>query len=92
MVPDLTVLSALRSLFDQVDFKRFRTFLEDLEKDEINRAIHAAEHPDVARGRAQMVVWLRQQIEGCKETAAAMERRADEYTPTARRHGGVKAR
>ena len=92
MVPDLAVLSSLRSLFDQVDFKRFRAFLEALEKDETYRAMHATEHPDVARGRAQMIIWLRQQIEGCKEAASAMERRSDDRPSTARRQGGVQAR
>jgi hypothetical protein len=92
MVPDLTVLSSLRSLFDQVDFKRFRAFLEALERDEIHRAVHATEHPDVARGRAQMIVWLRQQIEGCKDVAAAMERRADVKPTPSRRQGSVQAR
>lgn len=85
MVPDLTLMASLRSLFDQADFKRFRAFLEALEKDEVLRAVHATENPDVARGRAQMIVWLRQQVEGCKDAAAVMERRADVQPHAARR-------
>lgn len=85
MVPDLETLSSLRSLFDQVDFKRFRAFLAAVEKDEINRAVHATESPDVARGRAQMIVWLRTTIEECKEVAASMERRIYDAKTTSRR-------
>ena len=75
MVPDLEVLSSLRSLFDQVDFKRFRAFLEALEKEEINRMVHATENQGVTQGRAQMIVWLRNQIETCKQAASTMESR-----------------
>ena len=84
MQPDLTTLAALRTLFDQVDFKRVRSFLEAVEKDEIHRAVHATENHGVAQGRAQMIVWLRQQIEGCKDAAAAMERRNDIKAPSRR--------
>lgn len=90
MQPDMTTLAALRSLFDQVDFKKFRAFLEALERDEVHRAIHAADNPGVARGRAQMIVWLRQQIEDCKNAVAAMEKRAyDKPQPPPRRPAGL---
>jgi len=81
MQPDIHTLTSLRSLFDQVDFKQFRSFLEAVEKHEIHRAIHATDNPGVAQGRAQMIVWLRQQIETCKDAAATMEKRAYEHPP-----------
>lgn len=88
MVPDLETLSALRSLFDQVDFKKFRAFLEAVERDEIYRAVHATENHGVAQGRAQMAVWLRAQIEDCKQLAANMEKRTYDQA-AARRSRGI---
>lgn len=84
MQPDMATLAAMRSLFDQVDFKKVRGFLEAVEKDEIHRAVHATENHGVAQGRAQMIVWLRLQVETCKEAAAAMEKRTYDKAPSRR--------
>jgi len=87
MQPDLETMSALRSLFDQAEFRKFRAFLEALEKDETHRAIHAVENPEVQRGRAQMIAWLRRQIEDCRTVAANMERRVYDKPPPRRTAG-----
>ena len=85
MQPDLNTLKAIRSIFDQVDFRAFRVFLEAVEKDEVHRAVHATENPEVARGRAQMIVWLRQQIETCKQAAQQQEIRHERTQGSPRR-------
>lgn len=84
MQPDLVTLQALSSLFEQADFKRFRAFLEAVAMEETNRAINTTDHSGVARGRAQMIIWLRHQIETCRETTKQMEIRNGRAHPARR--------
>lgn len=67
----------MANLFDQVDFRRFRAFLTELEKSETKRALFTTADTDVARGRAQMVADLREIIETSKTRASATEIRND---------------
>jgi hypothetical protein len=73
MQPDLNVLKAISTLYDQVDFRFFRGFLAACEVEEVKNAIKATEHADVARGRAQMIMWLREVVETSRERASQLE-------------------
>lgn len=92
MQPDLTILNSIATLYGQQDFRNFRGYLAALELEEVRNAIKAVDNADVARGRAQMIMQLRETIETSKERASQMEIRTHDRQAAASRPGGSKAR
>lgn len=76
MQPDLPTLQALAALYGQSDFQVVRKFLQALSALETKRALTIETNADVARGRAQMLLWLLETIETSRERASQLEIRS----------------
>ena len=75
MTPDHSLLVALDRFYNVQEMQIIRGWLVKLKDDEIAKAIKAVENPDVARGRAQVLLELVELFEGAPKALERLEKR-----------------